>query len=55
MEMVADWYGAGMAINGTRDLAGWFEKNKGKMIIEEGTMERLLIIIEWAKQEGLAS
>lgn len=32
-EMLADWAGAGKAINGTEDVANWYAKNKEKMIL----------------------
>ena len=32
-EMVADWRGAGMAINGKDDVLAWYTKNRLKMII----------------------
>lgn len=36
-EMVADWYGAGHAINGTDDLVEWYAKNAGKMALHQET------------------
>lgn len=41
LEMVADWYGAGMAINGVNDVEGWYLANKDKMVLEEGTRYRV--------------
>lgn len=49
-EMVADWYGAGMA-QGKPDIVGWYQANKHKMNLHEGTRmlaEKLLEEIgEW--------
>jgi hypothetical protein len=36
-EMVADWYGAGKAINGTWEAHAWYEKVKEKMILHPRT------------------
>ena len=36
-EMVADWIGAGMAIAGTADVGGWYEKNKTKIKLHPAT------------------
>lgn len=41
LEMVADWYGAGMAINGIMDVEPWYLKNKDKIILEDGTRFRV--------------
>lgn len=44
-EMVADWVGAGRAITGKNDVGGWYEKNKSKILLAEGTrdfVERLI-------------
>ena len=32
-EMLADWRGAGMAINGKDDTKNWYEKNKASMLL----------------------
>ena len=32
-EMVADWIGAGLAINGKLDIEDWYEKNKDKILL----------------------
>jgi hypothetical protein len=53
LEMVADWYGAGMAINGTRDVESWFLANKHKMMLEDGTFYRVTQAIKKAKCKGL--
>lgn len=53
LEMVADWYGAGMAISGTRDLERWYLANKDKMILEDGTRYRVQQAIQKAKRVGL--
>lgn len=41
LEMVADWYGAGMAIAGTRDVEKWYLTNKDKIVLEDGTRDRV--------------
>ena len=41
LEMVADWYGAGRAITGTNDLARWYESNRERIVLEQGTRERV--------------
>ncbi len=48
LEMVADWYGAGMAISGTKDIEAWFFKNKDKIILEDGTRFRVQQAIQKA-------
>ena len=51
-EMVADWYGAGMAISGKNDVEGWYLDNKEKIIFEpdtrarvEATIQRLMLSV----------
>lgn len=46
LEMVADWYAAGMAITGRPLISSWYEKNKEKMLINKSTRETLEAIIE---------
>jgi hypothetical protein len=41
LEMLADWDGAGRAITGKSDPAGWYRKNGYKMILHDKT--RLLV------------
>lgn len=53
LEMVADWYGAGMAITGKPELESWFLKNKDKMLLEDGTRYRVQQAIMRAKRKGL--
>lgn len=36
-EMVADWYGAGYAINGKNDVYNWYMKTKDTKILHETT------------------
>jgi hypothetical protein len=50
LEMVADWYGAGMAISGTKDLERWFLVNKDKMLLEDGTRFRVTQAIKKAER-----
>ena len=45
-EMLADWRGAGRAINGTDDTFGFYLKNKDKMILHHETRE-------WIEQQLL--
>ncbi|MBK9944374.1 MAG: hypothetical protein IPP13_22470 [Kouleothrix sp.] len=40
-EMVADWYGAGMAISGKNDVEGWYLANKGRIVLEADTRRRV--------------
>lgn len=51
-EMVADWYGAGMAISGANDVEGWYLANREKLVLEdatralvEQTIQRLMLSI----------
>lgn len=53
LEMVADWYGAGMAITGKPELEFWYMANKDKMILEDGTRYRVQQAIIEAKRKGL--
>ena len=36
-EMLADWIGAGIAINGKIDIKNWYSKNKEKIILHDNT------------------
>ena len=54
LEMVADWYGAGMAISGKNDVEGWFLANKDKIILEDGTRFRVTQALQKAKRIGVA-
>lgn len=44
-EMVADWFGAGMAQN-KPDLMGWYQENGSKMVLDDETRERVDMYIE---------
>ncbi len=46
LEMVADWYGAGMAIQGRNEVEEWFLNNRKKMILEDGTYYRITQAIQ---------
>lgn len=37
IEMYCDWEGAGLAITGKKDVASWYEKNQGKMLLHSNT------------------
>lgn len=41
LEMVADWYGAGMAIHGKADVAEWYQQNKEKILLSDNTRTRV--------------
>ena len=45
-EMVADWYGAGYAINGRDDLDGWYAKNSQKMSLHPTTREVVVDLLK---------
>lgn len=45
-EMVADWAGAGRAIHGKREVAAWYGKNKGKMVLHPATRARVELLLE---------
>lgn len=51
-EMVADWYGAGMA-QGKPDIAGWYHKNSHKMTLHETTRQRAEALLLEAQQKRL--
>ena len=38
-EMLADWRGAGKAINGVDETKEWYLKNAGNIILSESTRE----------------
>jgi hypothetical protein len=44
-EMVADWMGAGRAITGTWDVAGWYAKNRERMVLHPETRARVEALI----------
>lgn len=41
LEMVADWMGAGRAITGKWEVFNWYQENKGKIMLQESTRERV--------------
>jgi hypothetical protein len=45
-EMVADWASAGLAITGTLDVAGWYARNRTKIVLENGTRRRVEALID---------
>jgi hypothetical protein len=47
LEMIADWDGAGRAITGKSDPAGWYEKTGHKMILHPETRELVEAILEF--------
>lgn len=52
-EMVADWYGAGRAITGKKELATWYAKNKDRIILADVTRVRVAQLLDLAAQRGL--
>lgn len=44
-EMLADWDGAGRAINGVYDTPAWYEKNKDNMVLHFATREWIAGIV----------
>jgi hypothetical protein len=44
-EMVADWMGAGRAITGRWEVGEWYDENKDKIVLEEGTRCRVELLI----------
>lgn len=42
-EMVADWAGAGRALNGIWDLQEWYDDNKDRMILHPSTREEVAV------------
>ncbi len=47
-EMVADWMGAGRAITGEWDVAGWYAKNAEKMVLHPEVREQVESLIRRA-------
>lgn len=52
-EMVADWYGAGMVINGKPEVETWYLANKDKMQIHDSTRFYVTQVIKEAKRKGI--
>lgn len=56
LEMVADWYGAGMAL-GKPDIFGWYKANMHKMVIHEDTRIKIdqcmRILVVKMRQQGI--
>lgn len=46
LEMIADWIGAGMVINGKKDANGWYEKNKHNMILHPETRKFVELVLD---------
>lgn len=44
-EMVADWMGAGRAITGRWDVASWYERSNGKMVLHPDVRARVETLI----------
>ena len=45
-EMLADWIGAGIVINGRNEAREWYEKNKDKMWLHPDTRARVEQLLE---------
>jgi len=52
LEMVADWYGAGRAINGREIVSPWYEANREKIILSERSRKTLETVIKNFDQRG---
>lgn len=48
-EMLADWRGAGMAINGKDDVRNWYLKNRDKMHLHPDTRQWVENELAWGK------
>lgn len=51
-EMVADWIGAGIAINGHNEVLEWYNKNKEKMALHALTRKRVEELVMKSDIEG---
>lgn len=51
-EMVADWYGAGMA-QGKPDIAGWYKEQQYKMLLHDDTRADVIYYLGWLGQRGV--
>ncbi len=49
LEMLCDWIGAGIAINGVANPHGWYEANKKKMILHPTSRVYLRILLKASK------
>lgn len=49
LEMVADWYGAGKAISGKNDIAGWYSKMRERILLDPATRVEVEATIERIK------
>jgi hypothetical protein len=45
LEMISDWVGAGLAINGTENVINWYLDNKDKMVLNEHTRQALEFLL----------
>lgn len=45
LEMVADWHGAGRAINGKADLHDWYVANREKIVLHPNTREMVEYLV----------
>ena len=52
LEMVADWVGAGEAINGKQDVNGWYNKNKDKILLHPVTRLQVEFLIKRYFSDG---
>lgn len=54
-EMVADWCGAGQAINGKMEVWSWYEKNYDKIILHEDTRRTVDACIGFIEEMHLSN
>ena len=52
LEMLADWRGAGLAINGRDEVIEWYGKNKDKMQLHENTRKSIKRVLNYIALEN---
>ncbi len=45
LEMLADWIGAGLAINGKNDVLQWWNVRKDKMYLHDNTRQAITVLL----------
>lgn len=52
-EMLADWFGAGMAVNGYADVEAWYEGNRDRIQLHPYTRSFLEEVMTWPQVQDL--